>query len=181
MANHPVGWHELADRVLDGHRVTPAEALSILEADDACLPDLLAAAFRVRRHHFALDVQLYYLENAKSGLCPEDCSYCSQSAVSAAPIDRFRLKSPEQLIQGARRAVSNQARTYCIVASGRGPDDREIDQVADAVRRIKDDTSLHICCCLGLLTPDQARTLKQAGVDRINHNLNTSRAFYDDI
>lgn len=181
MTKHPLDWQELAGRVLAGDRITSAEALTVLEADDTCLPDLLAAAFRVRRHHFGLDVQLHYLENAKSGLCAEDCSYCSQSAVSQAPIDRFRLKSPEQLLRGAHQAASNQARTYCIVASGRGPDDGELSRVADAVRQIKEDTGLHICCCLGLLNPDQARTLKQAGVDRINHNLNTSRAFYDDI
>ncbi len=181
MTDSPSTWHQLAERVLDGHQLTPEEGLAILESDDACLPDLLAAAFRVRREHFGMDVQLYYLENARSGLCPEDCSYCSQSAVSDAPIDRYRLKSPEQLVAGAREAARNQARTYCIVASGRGPSDSDVNGVAEAVRQIKQDTGLHICCCLGLLTPDQAGQLKQAGVDRINHNLNTSRGFYDEI
>jgi biotin synthase len=174
-------WHQLADRVLDQHRLTREEGLAVLAAPDEQLPDLLAAAFRVRREHFGLDVQLYYLENARSGLCPEDCSYCSQSAVADTPIDRYRLKSPEQLVAGAREAANNQARTYCIVASGRGPSDADVDQVAEAVRQIKHDTGLHICCCLGLLNTEQARRLKNAGVDRINHNLNTSRQFYDQI
>tara|TARA_B100000029_G_scaffold305231_1_gene298090 strand:- start:205 stop:1239 length:1035 start_codon:yes stop_codon:yes gene_type:complete len=171
----------LADRVLEGHELTREESLAILRAEPEQLPEWLAAAFRVRKQHFGTDVHLYYLENAKSGLCPEDCGYCSQSAVSDAPIDRYRLKSPEQLVAGARQAADNQARTYCIVASGRGPSDADVAGVADAVRQIKADTGMHICCCLGLLTPEQAGHLKQAGVDRINHNLNTSRGFYDEI
>jgi biotin synthase len=84
-------------------------------------------------------------------------------------------------MEGARQAVQSQARTYCIVASGRGPTEREVDHVARTVERIKGELGLHICCCLGLLSPDQARRLKAAGVDRINHNLNTSRRFYDEI
>ena len=181
MTDSPPHWNQLADNVLQGHQLTAQEGLSILEADDAALPGLLAAAFRVRQKHFGMDVQLYYLENAKSGLCPEDCSYCSQSAVAYTPIERYRLKSPEQLVAGARQAADNQARTYCIVASGRGPSDADVDGVVQAVEQIKQDSGLHICCCLGLLTPEQAGRLKQAGVDRINHNLNTSRGFYDQI
>ena len=174
-------WQELATRVLDGHRLDVTELLSILRAPDEAVPDLLAAAFRVRRHYFGTDVQLYYLENAKSGLCPEDCNYCSQSAVSDAPVERYSLLDAERLLEGARQAASQHARTYCIVASGRGPSDAEIEQIAGAVRTIKTETDLHICCCLGLLDSSQARSLKDAGVDRINHNLNTSQAFYDSI
>lgn len=175
------GWHGLVEQVLNGHRLTADEGLAILCAPDAELPDLLAAAFRVRRRHFGLAVHLYYLKNAKSGLCPEDCGYCSQSAVSEAAIDRYPLLSEERLLEGARQAAESKARTYCIVASGRGPTNREVEHVVRAVERIKAELGLHICCCLGLLTPEQARTLKGAGVDRINHNLNTSRRFYDQI
>jgi len=174
-------WSQLAARVLDGHRLSRDDALAVLSADDDDLPDLLAAAFTVRRRYFGRQVQLYFLENAKSGLCPEDCGYCSQSAVSDAPIDRYALKDTDALLAGARDAAESRARTYCIVASGRGPSDNEVDRLAESVERIKDETGLHICCCLGLLTLDQARTLKAAGVDRINHNLNTSRRCYDSI
>ena len=142
---------------------------------DQELLDLLAAAFRVRREHFGQTVQLYHLQNAKSGLCPEDCGYCSQSAVSDAPIEKYRWLDEEKLLDGARQAKANQARTYCIVASGRGPNDREVEHVAGVVKRIKDELGLHICACLGLLEPHQAQRLAEAGVDRINHNLNTSR------
>jgi biotin synthase len=174
-------WHELADRVLQGHRLTFDEGLAVLHCPDVELLDLLAATYRVRRKHHGHKVHLYFLKNAKSGLCPEDCGYCSQSIVSEADIPRYALLNESQLMEGAARAVESQARTYCIVASGRGPSNREVAHIASAVRKIKDAYGLHICCCLGLLTPEQAAELKAAGVDRINHNLNTSRAFYEQI
>lgn len=174
-------WDSLASRVLAGHQLTRDEGIAILEADDVDLPSLLAAAFRVRREHFGLKVHLYYLKNAKSGLCPEDCGYCSQSSISDATIDKYPMLSEAKLMEGAQAAAQSQARTYCIVASGRGPTNREVDHVAKTVRKIKDEYGLHICACLGILEPDQARRLKEAGVDRINHNLNTSREFHDEI
>lgn len=174
-------WHDLADRILEGHDLTAEEGLAILRSDDAELLDLLAATFRVRRQHHGKQVHFYFLKNAKSGLCPEDCGYCSQSILSDAEIPRYALLNEAKLMEGAARAVESQARTYCIVASGRGPSNREVDHIASTVKKIKDEYGLHICCCLGLLSPEQAQTLKAAGVDRINHNLNTSRAFYDKI
>lgn len=174
-------WSNLAERVLGGQIVSREEALAVLHASDEELLELLAAAFRVRRRYFGRTVQLYYLRNAKSGLCPEDCGYCSQSIVSSAEISRYPLQSEAALLEGARQARANQARTYCIVASGRGPSNREVEHVANTVRKIKSEFGLHICCCLGLLTEEQAIRLKEAGVDRINHNLNTSRRFYEHI
>lgn len=174
-------WNDLAEDVLSGERLSRENCLSVLKADDEEILDLLAAAFRVRRTYFGRKVHLYYLQNAKSGLCPEDCGYCSQSKLSTAPIDKYVWLNEEKLLEGARRAKANQARTYCIVASGRGPSDREVEHVAGVVRRIKNELGLHICACLGLLEPHQAQRLADAGVDRINHNLNTSRRYYDDI
>ncbi|MCH8828074.1 MAG: biotin synthase BioB, partial [Planctomycetes bacterium] len=138
-------------------------------------------AYRIRRRFFGNTVQLYRLENAKSGICPEDCGYCSQSAVSDANIPRYALMSEERLLAGARQALASRAKTYCIVASGRGPSGADVQHIARAVRRIKAETGLHICCCLGLLTAAAAAELKAAGVDRINHNLNTSRRFHPEI
>jgi biotin synthase len=174
-------WDALADNILNGRRLTRDEGLAILQSDDTELPALLAAAFRVRLRHFGRKVHLYYLKNAKSGLCPEDCGYCSQSIVADTEINRYPLLNEARLMEGARQASTMQARTYCIVASGRGPSDREVDHVASVVSKIKAELGLHICCCLGLLSPEQAGRLKAAGVDRINHNLNTSRRYYSDI
>jgi biotin synthase len=171
----------MADAVLRGESLSRSDALRILECDDEQLLSLLDAAYRVRRQHFGKEVQLYYLKNAKSGLCPEDCSYCSQSKISDAPIEKYAMLNAERLLDGARQAYESNARTYCIVASGRGPTDREVDHVSNVVRQIKEKYGLHVCCCLGLLKPDQAARLKEAGVDRVNHNLNTSERFHDEI
>lgn len=119
--------------------------------------------------------------NAKSGLCPEDCGYCSQSIVSNAPIEKYAFLDKETLIAGAREAQNRQAGTYCIVASGRGPTERELEQVIEAVREIRETMPLKICACLGILKPEQAARLKEAGVHRYNHNVNTSRSNYGQI
>ncbi|MCH2213403.1 MAG: biotin synthase BioB [Fuerstiella sp.] len=174
-------WLSMTDAVLSGESLSRESALQILEADDDQLLSILDAAYRVRRHYFGKSVQLYYLKNAKSGLCPEDCTYCSQSKDSTAPIDKYVMLNAEKLIEGARQAYESNARTYCIVASGRGPSEREVDHVCSVVKDIKQEFGLHICACLGLLRPDQAMRLKQAGVDRVNHNLNTSQSFHDNI
>ena len=98
----PSDWMGLANRVLTGHRVTSEEALAILRAPDEELLEILAAAYKLRRRWFGNTVQLYFLMNAKSGLCPEDCHYCSQSKISTAEISRYNLLSREKLLDGAR-------------------------------------------------------------------------------
>lgn len=174
-------WSDLAAQVLDGNSISREEAVRILEASDVELLSILDAAWQVRQKHFGNSVQLYYLKNAKSGLCPEDCGYCSQAKGSDAEINKYAMLNKDRLMDGARKAFDSQARTYCIVASGRGPSDREVDHVCDVVKDIKNEYGLHICACLGLLRPDQAVKLKEAGVDRVNHNLNTSERFHDQI
>ncbi len=174
-------WNSLANSVLAGTAVSRSEALAILNSPDSQILDLLAATYRVRQAHFGTKVHLYFLKNAKSGLCPEDCGYCSQSLVAETDIPRYSIMSEAKLLEGAAKAVESQARTYCIVASGRGPSNREVDHLSKIVKKIKDQYGLHICCCLGLLSAEQAQTLKGAGVDRVNHNLNTSARFYEQI
>src|SRR6476661_6423989 len=91
-----INWSSLADRVLDGYSLTADDALAILRADDDELLEIMAAAFKIRRRSFGKTVQLYFLMNAKSGLCPEDCHYCSQSKDSAAEISKYNLLSREK-------------------------------------------------------------------------------------
>ena len=174
-------WHELASRVLSGHRLTSGEGLSILQSSDDELLDVLAASFRIRQRYFGKRVQLYFLMNAKSGLCPEDCGYCSQSKVSDAEIPRYNLLNAEKLLAGAKVAAERNAKTYCIVISARGPSNREMDAITTIVPKIKSQYDLKICACLGLLDAEQAQRLKACGVDRVNHNLNTSEEHYRDI
>ena len=175
-------WLRLADRVLAEGTLSEQEGLAILQAPDAELLEVLAAAYRVRYHWFGRRVHLNFLVNAKSGLCGEDCGYCSQSRVSQADISRYRLLEPEEIAAGADVAVERGARTYCIVTSGRSPSPADLAAVCDAVARIKrTHPRLQVCYSPGLLSPQQAAQIKAAGVDRVNHNLNTSRRWYPRI
>nr|WP_042161154.1 biotin synthase BioB [Paenibacillus gorillae] len=174
-------WQLLAEKALSGELLTLEEGLAVLEADNDEVLLIMNAAFRVRKHFYGKKVKLNMIINAKSGLCPEDCGYCSQSIVSTAPVDKYSLLDKETLLAGAREAMARKAGTYCIVASGKGPTDKELNQVVDAVREIRETMPLKICACLGILKGDQAERLAEAGVHRYNHNLNTSKANYPSI
>ncbi|MFW5438285.1 biotin synthase BioB [Paenibacillus apiarius] len=174
-------WCNLAIKAIQGEVLSREEALSVLRADDEELLAIMDAAYRVRRHFFGNKVKLNLIINAKSGYCPEDCGYCSQSRVSDAPIEKYTMLEKDVLVDGAKKAMAMQAGTYCIVASGRGPTPRELDQVVAAVEEIKSTLPMKICACLGILSQEQANRLKQAGVDRYNHNLNTSKDHYSHI
>jgi len=174
-------WHELAEKALRGELITIEEGLSILEANDDELLEIMAASFKVRKQYFGKKVKLNLIINAKSGLCPEDCGYCSQSIVSTAPVSKYPLLEKDTLVDGARKAMELKAGTYCIVASGRGPTNKELDQVVAAVKEIKETMPMKICTCLGILSDEQAMRLKDAGVDRYNHNLNTSAGNFNKI
>src|SRR4029079_17234363 len=176
-ANSTTNWIALADRIMAGEVLDEASALSILLSPDHELLDLLAASYRIRRRHFGNRVQLYFLMNAKSGLCPEDCGYCSQSKVSQAEIPVYNLLDERKLLDAAKVCAERGASTYCMVISARGPTEREIQAVEKITPRIKEQFGLNVCACLGLLTPEQAQRLKACGVDKVNHNLNTSERF----
>ncbi len=170
-----------ADQALLDQPLSREDCLRVLDTPDEDVLGLLDAAFQVRRRYFGNTVRLQMLQNAKSGACQEDCHYCSQSAVSNAPIERYNLLPQRNMIEGARRAAASKAQRYCIVISGRSPLDREIDEIAGAVRSIKKEIPIQICCSLGLMNEQQAKRLKAAGVDRVNHNLNTSEAYHASI
>ncbi|CAM4031491.1 biotin synthase BioB [Paenibacillus alkaliterrae] len=174
-------WLKLARKALNGERLTLEEGIEVLEADNDEVLPLMQAAFAVRKHYYGKKVKLNMIINAKSGLCPEDCGYCSQSIVSTAPVKKYTLLDKETLLAGAREAMARKAGTYCIVAAGKGPTDKELNQVVEAVQEIRSTMPLKICACLGLLKDDQAMRLAEAGVHRYNHNLNTSKANYPAI
>jgi biotin synthase len=176
-----VDWQRFAQKALNGECLTIEEGLAVLEADNDEVLPLLHATFMVRKHFYGKKVKLNMIINAKSGLCPEDCGYCSQSAVSSAPIAKYSLLDKETLLAGACEAVARKAGTYCIVASGRGPTEKELDQVVEAVKEIRSTMPLKICACLGILKDHQAERLAEAGVHRYNHNLNTSKGHYPAI
>ena len=172
----------LATKVLEGYELTDAEALAILESPDDELLSLLHATYQIRKHYYGNKVKLNMIINTKSGLCAENCGYCSQSIVSKAPIEKYPMMKKDEIVAGAERAASLNVGTYCIVASGRGPVNRELDIVVDAVKEIKEKhQEMTVCACLGILKPEQAEKLKEAGVDRYNHNINTSANHHANI
>ncbi|WP_273852990.1 biotin synthase BioB [Guptibacillus spartinae] len=174
-------WEHFADLALAGKALTREQGISVLSSSDDQLLPLLHAAFRVRKHFYGKKVKLNMIINAKSGLCPEDCGYCAQSAFANTNVSKYPLLDQETLINGAREALERKAGTYCIVMSGRGATNRELDKVIEAVEHIKSEMPLKICACLGILSEDQTDRLKQAGVDRYNHNVNTSKGYHGKV
>ncbi|PIC79614.1 biotin synthase BioB [Sporosarcina sp. P18a] len=177
-----MNYQRLATQVLEGHVLTDEESLAILNSPDEDLLLLLHATYSIRSHYFGNKVKLNMIINTKSGLCPENCGYCAQSIISKAPVEKYAMMKSEEILEGAERAAANNAGTYCIVASGRGPRDSELDIVIDSVKQIKEKhKGMTVCACLGILKPGQATRLKEAGVDRYNHNLNTSAEHHESI
>ena len=175
-------WHELADAVLAGRQVTAEEALAVLRAPDTQLMEVVAAASRLRFEHFGNKVKVNYLVNLKSGLCPEDCFYCSQRLNSTAGILRYTWLNTEEAVTAAKAGIAAGASRVCLVASGTGPSNREVGKVTDIIEAIKSDTpGVEVCACLGALKDGQAESLCACGADAYNHNLNTAESHYEDI
>ncbi|MFE7748767.1 biotin synthase BioB [Streptomyces sp. NPDC057428] len=172
----------LVDKGLRRELPTRDEALAVLATSDDELLDVVAAAGKVRRQWFGRRVKLNYLVNLKSGLCPEDCSYCSQRLGSKAEILKYTWIKPDEAEKAASAGVAGGAKRVCLVASGRGPTDRDVDRVSKTIEAIKGQhEDVEVCACLGLLSEGQAERLKSAGADAYNHNLNTSEGTYGDI
>lgn len=172
----------LVDKGLRRELPTREEALAVLATSDDELLDVVAAAGKVRRQWFGRRVKLNYLVNLKSGLCPEDCSYCSQRLGSKAEILKYTWLKPDEATKAATAGVAGGAKRVCLVASGRGPTDRDVDRVSKTIEAIKEQhEDVEVCACLGLLSEGQADRLRSAGADAYNHNLNTSEATYGDI
>ncbi len=175
-------WSAIAARALDGIAPTREESLAVIRASDEETPAIVAAAHTLRRRYFGNSVKLNFLVNVKSGICPEDCHYCSQSRLSRAPIDKYSLLSGDEILTSALRGRRFGARRICMVASGRGPSDADVAHIANVARDVHAELpDAEICACLGILEPGQAASLKEGGVFAYNHNLNTSEGFYGEI
>jgi biotin synthase len=176
-----IDFKQLARISLEDRAIHEEILLSLLTSDNDALLPLLEAAFQVRRAHHGARVQIQILSNAKSGLCPEDCHYCSQSCISQADVQKYPLKAVEVLMNEARRASDAGAVRFCMGLSGRVLTDAELAALCLFLERARAELNVDICCSVGFLTFQQAETLKRAGLGRVNHNLNTSRAYYPSI
>ncbi len=176
-----MNWSSLADRCLAGDLPTRDAARAVLHASNDELLTVLDAAFRVRRAYWGRRVLLHVLENAKLGACPEDCGFCSQSSKHASPSGEAPMKTVDELVAAARQAYATKAKRYCMVTATRGPSQRDLDTICEAATRIKAEMNIELCASLGLLTEAKAKRLAEAGVDRFNHNLETSERHYGKI
>ena len=176
-----MNYQDLAEKALQGHPLTRQECYVVLDSPEDSILDLLQAAFRVRKAYFGKKVTLHLILNAQSGLCSENCTYCSQSAISKTSITKYPLLDDETILEGARRARAAKAKRYCIVSSGRSPTRLGLKHLCLVLNRIKREVGIDVCTSLGFLSEEAARSLKEAGASRYNHNLNTSERFYPQV
>jgi len=160
---------------------TYEEALSILNLPDSELPELLNTVYQIRKKYKGNKVGIQLLTNVRSGDCSQNCAFCAQSNKSEADIKKYSLVSSEKLLEDGNLVFMKNLARHCLGLSGIRFSDAEIDEFANEVKKLKNKTETAICCSIGLLTPEQAKKLKNAGVNRINHNLNTSERFYPNI
>lgn len=156
------------------------EAIEILNTPDENLDELIARAEKLRRKYKGNHVSIHILTNARSGNCSQDCAYCAQSCRSKADIDKYKWVADEKLYADNDFVNEHHLSRHCIGLSGMKFTDSEIEELAEKIRKMKEQGT-HLCCSIGFLTEKQALMLKEAGLDRINHNLNSSRAYYHNI
>jgi biotin synthase len=174
-------YSRLAQRALRQQPPTHAECLWILDGEDVDLLPLLQAAYVPREHHFGRAVMVHILNNVQSGHCGEDCGYCSQSKNSTAPIRKYPMKSDEEIFAEAEAAAKAGASRYCMALSGRGPSLARTEKLAALIREMKERYPIELCLSVGFVDEERARLLADAGLDRLNHNLNTSESRYREI
>lgn len=160
--------------------LTREEAIAILAGPDSELPELLKRAGALRRKYKGNRVSIHLLTNARSGNCSQNCAYCAQSCRSKADIETYKWVDDKKLYDDNEFVHDHHLARHCIGLSGMGFSDDEIRELADRIRGMKKQGT-HLCCSIGFLTEKQALMLKEAGLDRINHNLNSSRSYYHNI
>ncbi len=171
---------KLRDKVLKGIEINKTDALELIKGSNSSFSELLYAANTIREHYRKDKVDLCSIVNAKSGGCSEDCAYCSQSSKSKAEIDRYPLKEVDYVVKAARDAQKSGTKRFCVVTGGKKPSRKELDKIAHMISEVKD-IGLSPCATLGLLDEDELNILKEAGLNRFHHNLETSERFFPNI
>ena len=169
------------EQVLDrGVGLSQADLTRVLDLPDDRVDKLLALAHEVRMRWCGPEVEVEGIVSVKTGGCPEDCHFCSQSGRFDSPVRAAWLDIPE-LVEAAKETAKTGATEFCIVAAVRGPDDRLMNQVREGVKAIRDAVDINIACSLGMLTQQQVDELAAMGVHRYNHNLETARSYFANV
>ncbi|KAA0101286.1 biotin synthase BioB [Mycolicibacterium sp. P1-18] len=169
------------EQVLErGEGLTQEQVLAVLQLPDDRLEELLALAHDVRMKWCGPEVEVEGIISLKTGGCPEDCHFCSQSGLFASPVRSAWLDIPS-LVEAAKQTAKSGATEFCIVAAVRGPDERLLAQVAAGIEAIRNEVDIQIACSLGMLTQEQVDRLAEMGVHRYNHNLETARSYFTNV
>lgn len=173
---------ELGEKVMDGRLLVMEEARELAAVSEASVMFLLAMADRIRRKFVGDAVDLCAIVNGRSGRCSEDCKYCAQSKHHHTAVHVYPLMDEAAILEKAKQAEAGGANRFAIVTSGKGmAGDLEFPRILRAARSILSETRLRVCCSLGALTEENAAALKEAGVSRYHHNIETSRRNYPNI
>jgi biotin synthase len=164
----------------EGRSLDQAALVEVLNLPDDRVPELLELAHEVRMRWCGPEVEVEGIVSLKTGGCPEDCHFCSQSGQFESPVRSVWLNIPE-LVEAARQTAATGASEFCIVAAVRGPDDRLMSQVRDAIKAVQAEVDINIACSLGMLTQEQVDELKAMGVHRYNHNLEAARSYFPNV
>ena len=163
-----------------GVGLTEAQTLDVLRLSDERVSDALGLAHEVRMRWCGPEIEVEGIVSVKTGGCPEDCHFCSQSGRFETPVRAARLDIPS-LVAAARETAATGATEFCIVAAVRGPDERLMAQVRDGVKAITEAVEINVACSLGILTHEQGEELRDLGVHRYNHNLETARSHFSEV
>ncbi len=175
-------WYQkIAAECINGRTINREVMIEVLHGPEVELLPLLDSAFQVRRHFHGREITIHILNNVKNGRCPEDCSYCAQSRDSRAEIAEYPTKDDTEILAEARQAYEAGAHRYCMVYAGRGPSSNRVNRLVSLIEKIKNEFPLEVCVSAGILDQEAALLLKKAGLDRLNHNLNTTQSRYGTI
>jgi biotin synthase len=172
---------KIGDKVLEGGSVRMEEIFPFLEAKGPDIMDLAAVANRVREEFNGNKIDLCSLLNAKSGRCSEDCAFCAQSAHYKTEAPVYPLIEANRMLEEARKAQRKGTGRFCLITSGREPNDKEFETLLRALEQIRRETNLDLDCSLGTLNKERAESLKKVGVTRYNHNLETAESHFPKI
>ncbi|MBA3839426.1 MAG: biotin synthase BioB, partial [Thermoleophilaceae bacterium] len=162
--------------------ITQEEALALGELEEhADIEALVERAWRARVEHFGDSTDLCSLVNAKSGGCAEDCGFCAQSKYAEADTPMHAMMSPEQILEHARAAEAAGAHRFCMVTQGQGLSGRDLENVLEGARLVAQNTNLKRCASVGHLSAARARQLKEAGIQRVHHNVETAESYYPEV
>jgi biotin synthase len=173
-------FKQIINKISNEIPLSKADGLELLSTRSD-LYELMCAVYPLRKKYFDTSVRIHILNNSQNGYCPEDCHYCVQSKDSKVPIEKYTRKDEDQLLKEAENAYKKGAYRYCMVFSGRGPSKKRVTFLSNVIRKIKEKYPIEVCLSPGLISKEDAKLLAEAGLDRYNHNLNTSESHYKSI